>query len=103
MDPIPGAQELVIKLRSLGKKIFFLTNNSTKTREEFVDKFNVLGFEASLEEIVATAHLAALYLKERNFGGKVYVLGTTGITRELDNVGIESLPVGVKLLVLIKI
>ncbi len=48
MEPLPGAQNLVIKLRTLGKKIFFLTNNSTKTREEFLEKFNKLGFQATI-------------------------------------------------------
>jgi ribonucleotide monophosphatase NagD (HAD superfamily) len=48
MNPIPGAQDLVLKLRSMGKKVFFLTNNSTKTREELLEKFNLLGFQASL-------------------------------------------------------
>ncbi|OXA52911.1 glycerol-3-phosphate phosphatase isoform X2 [Folsomia candida] len=93
-NPISGAQDLVKKLRTIGKKVFFLTNNSTKTREEFLEKFNSLGFEATLDEIVGTSYLTALYLKEQNFKGKVYVIGTTGITRELENVGIESLPIG---------
>jgi ribonucleotide monophosphatase NagD (HAD superfamily) len=53
MNPIPGAQDLVLKLRSMGKKVFFLTNNSTKTREELLEKFNLLGFQASLVIISA--------------------------------------------------
>jgi ribonucleotide monophosphatase NagD (HAD superfamily) len=42
------AQNLVIKLRAMGKKIFFVTNNSTKTRDGFLKKFNELGFQVTL-------------------------------------------------------
>jgi len=45
---MPGAGSLVARLRSLGKRVFFVTNNSTRTREEFVAKFNKLGFQANL-------------------------------------------------------
>ena len=45
---LPKAPELVKKLRAVGKKVFFMTNNSTKTREEFMKKFNNLGFEATM-------------------------------------------------------
>jgi phosphoglycolate phosphatase len=94
MKVLPSAPELVRKLRSMGKKVFFMTNNSTKTREEFLIKFNTLGFEATLDEIVSTSFLAALHLKERNFDRKVYVIGTPGVTRELQAVNIKSLPIG---------
>ncbi|CAL8120386.1 unnamed protein product [Orchesella dallaii] len=94
MDPLENAQALVKKLRSMGKKVFFMTNNSTRTQEEFLEKFNKLGFEATVDEIVGTAFLAALYLKEQGFKGKAYVVGSEGITKELAKVGIDSLPIG---------
>jgi len=78
----------------IGKKVFFLTNNSTKTRGEFLEKFNSLGFEATEEEIISTAYLTALYLKGIGFERKAYVVGSKGITQELAAVGIECLPVG---------
>lgn len=36
---------LVAKLRAMGKKVFFITNNSTLTTEEFWKKFISLGFD----------------------------------------------------------
>ena len=45
---LPQAPELVRELRAVGKKVFFMTNNSTKTREEFMKRFNTLGFEATM-------------------------------------------------------
>lgn len=34
---IPGSAEVLQKLRDLGKRNFYVTNNSTKTRNEFLE------------------------------------------------------------------
>lgn len=44
--------------------------------------------------MISTAYLAAQYLKQRNFNKKVYIIGSTGISRELDAVGISHVGVG---------
>lgn len=44
--------------------------------------------------MISTAYLAAQYLKQRNFDRKVYIVGSTGISRELDAIGIKHLGVG---------
>lgn len=42
---ISGARECILKLRSLGKRIYFVTNNSSKSRKTFISKFSKLGIE----------------------------------------------------------
>jgi len=91
---IGKANIAINKLRSLGKKVFYVTNNSTKTRSEYVTKCKNLEFEGQEEEIVGTSYVLAQYLKQRNFDKKVYVVGSTGVTRELDNVGIKHNEIG---------
>ena len=51
----------------------------------------------SQEDIVGTAYLAASYLEQIGFDKTklVYVVGSSGITQELDDVGIKYLPIGV--------
>lgn len=44
---LPNAPEVMNKFKSLGKKVFYVTNNSTKSRDEFIDKFKQLGFNVS--------------------------------------------------------
>ena len=77
--------------------MFYVTNNSTKHRREYKTKLDNLGFGGDLEEIVGTAYLAATYLEQAGFDKKklVYVVGSAGITQELDDVGIKYLPIGV--------
>ncbi|XP_055622511.1 glycerol-3-phosphate phosphatase-like [Toxorhynchites rutilus septentrionalis] len=66
------------------KKLFFVTNNSNKSRNEFVAKSNKIGFNFGLDNIILIAYLVVQYLKAINFEKKCYVVGTTGIIRELD-------------------
>jgi len=95
-EAISGSPELINRFRGLGKKVFYVTNNSTKHRLEYKVKVDKLGFGGELEEIIGTAYLAATYLEDCGFdkSKKVYIVGSTGITQELDDVGIKYLPIG---------
>lgn len=84
---IDGVPETVAYLRSIGKKVFFVTNNSTKSRAGYLKKFTKLGLEVQAEEIFSSSFAAAAYLEQTNFkatGKKVYVIGEIGIPEELD-------------------
>jgi phosphoglycolate/pyridoxal phosphate phosphatase family enzyme len=74
------------KLKAAGKKIFFVTNNSTKSRKGYLKKFQSLGLEPEAEEIFSSSFAAAAYLEQNPLpaGKKVYVIGQEGIGQELD-------------------
>lgn len=44
---VPGADKAIEKLLSLGKRVFYITNNSTTSRAEYVHKFEKLGIPAT--------------------------------------------------------
>lgn len=93
-NAIPGSAETMNYFRKLGKRIFYVTNNSTKIRSDFAVKAQQLGFIASQDEILSTAYLVAHYLKGIGFTKKVYLLGSNGIGEELKAVGIRHIGVG---------
>ena len=70
-----------------GKKLIFVTNNSTKSREGYLKKFLSLGLNISAQEIYSSTYAAAAYLESKNFptdgSKKVYVIGEIGIMEEL--------------------
>mmetsp|Transcript_10783 Transcript_10783/g.22140 ORF Transcript_10783/g.22140 Transcript_10783/m.22140 type:complete len:362 (+) Transcript_10783:31-1116(+) len=90
---IDGIPETLEKLRSAGKKCFFVTNNSTKSRAGYKKKFDSLGLDVAAEEIFSSSFAAAAYLEQSKFlekkkGKKVYVIGEIGICDELDMIGV---------------
>ncbi|XP_059053890.1 glycerol-3-phosphate phosphatase [Achroia grisella] len=91
---IPGSADTINYFRKQGKRIFYVTNNSTKIRSDFAAKAQQLGFIASQDEILSTAYLVAHYLKGIGFTKKVYLLGSNGIGEELKAVGIRYIGVG---------
>jgi 4-nitrophenyl phosphatase/phosphoglycolate phosphatase len=91
---VPGAPDVLEHLRALGKRLFFVTNNSTRSRKRNLEKFQRLGLHATQEEILSSSFAAALYLDRAGFkttGKKVYIVGEAGIAEELDEVGIPHL------------
>ncbi|XP_063382471.1 glycerol-3-phosphate phosphatase [Cydia fagiglandana] len=93
-NAIPGSADAMNYFRKIGKKIFYVTNNSTKIRSDFAAKAQQLGFIASQDEILSTAYLAAHYLKGIGFTKKVYLVGSNGIGEELKAVGIRHTGIG---------
>lgn len=65
----------------------FVTNNSTKSREEYLKKFTGLGIPSDVEEIFGSAYSSAIYisriLKLSPPKNKVFVIGEAGIEHEL--------------------
>ena len=50
-----------------GKKLVFVTNNSTKSRKGYLGKFTGLGLNVSAEEIYSSSYAAAAYLESIDF------------------------------------
>lgn len=91
IDKVPSVLE---KLRAMGKRMFFVTNNSTKSRKGYKSKFSSLGLDVKDEEIFSSSFAAAAYLEQKNFkatGKKVYVIGEVGIGEELDLIGVPHI------------
>lgn len=78
---------------SKGKRTIFVTNNSTKSREEYLKKLTSLGIPSDVEDIFGSAYSASIYisriLKPAPNKSKVYVLGEAGIEKELESEGIK--------------
>ncbi|RNA37421.1 phosphoglycolate phosphatase-like isoform X1 [Brachionus plicatilis] len=93
--PIEGAVAFINKLKELKKKCFFITNNSTKTREMVMDLLVKIGISnVVLDDIVCTSWILAQYLKSIDFKDKVYVIGSGAIATELEKESIKHIGIG---------
>ncbi len=86
---VDGAPEFVAGCRSDGKDLVFLTNNSSRTRDQYVDRLDGFGIPAAKSSIVTSAYATARYLRDRSPGSRVFVVGQEGLIEELRNGGME--------------
>lgn len=98
---VPGAPELLERLRRSGKAAFFVSNNSRRSVAELERRFARLGFRGvRAEHIFSSALCSALLLRQRLLGaaagaagdagpGRVFVLGGEGLRGELRAAGLR--------------
>jgi 4-nitrophenyl phosphatase len=89
-EPVPGAPETMDVLRETDARIVFLTNNSSRTPEQFCAKLVAMGIWAVPSEIVTSAVATADLLASRG-GGSAYVIGGEGVSRALEGAGLQVL------------
>ena len=86
---MPYAKESVDRLRKAGWQVFFATNNSTATRDEYVARLARLGLGGDLEHVITSAYATAHYLERLEPKPKdVLVIGADGLRTEIRAVGI---------------
>ncbi|HYV00734.1 MAG TPA: haloacid dehalogenase, partial [Actinomycetota bacterium] len=93
---IPGAPEALERVRRLGIRMLFLTNNSARTPEQVAAKLEGIGVRAAPDEVLtsalATAHALGRELAGLDRGSPTaFVIGERGIREALSGVGIELL------------
>lgn len=87
---IPGAVDAVHRLRAAGRRLVFVTNNSSRTPAQVAEKLTNLGIEAAPEE-VETSALATATLLAAAGGGSAFVVGEDGIREALREAGLTLL------------
>ena len=84
---IDGAREFLNALNNKGKKYIFLTNNSSKSREIYVDKLKQLGINANVEDVFTSGEATTIYLKDQKTNARIYLLGTKALEAEFQREG----------------
>lgn len=86
---IDGAHELLDTIRSKGKKFVFITNNSTKSVDDYINKFKRMNLDTETSNIMTAGMATCAYLC-RNYGDKkIYVVGTKSYVQELKKHGLK--------------
>jgi|WetSurMetagenome_2_1015567.scaffolds.fasta_scaffold00190_29 HAD superfamily hydrolase (TIGR01450 family) len=98
---MPHAKESIDAFRAMGKAIYFITNNSGKSRQEIANKLNNLGVGASEEEIYSSGYATAIFLKELDEEAEAFIIGSDGLKIEFDKlfIKISDRPIGKYLVV----
>jgi glycerol-1-phosphatase len=87
-EAVPHAAESLASLRELGKRIVFVTNNSSATPDAVAARLDALGIDARTSEIETSALTTAGLLAGRGVR-TAFVVGEEGIRTALTAAGIE--------------
>ena len=85
---LPGASELLRHLTDKGKGIFYVSNNAGKTRQQYVDTLERMGFPAKKSQVFHAGFVVADHLRAKAVK-KAYVVGSPGLCAELKEAGIS--------------
>ncbi len=79
--------ELLAAIRAAGGRYLFMTNNSSKSVEDYIHKLEKLGIRAEYDDFLTSSQATAFYLKKNHQGKRLYVCGTDSLKRELAKEG----------------
>lgn len=90
--PIEGAAEAVEKLRRMGYRILFLTNNSTLSTAGYINKLNRMRIKVKGEEILTSGMATAKYIYEIYGPSKILTVTEEGFIEEANRMGHVVVP-----------
>jgi phosphoglycolate/pyridoxal phosphate phosphatase family enzyme len=86
--PIPGAAGVTRWLADKGYSVYYFTNNSTKTRESYVELLAGYDCQTDTDHIVTSASLTAEYFLENQLlPATILIVGEGGLAEELQQIG----------------
>lgn len=84
-NPVPGAPELLHRLRREGLPFLYFTNRATRSAAAVCEQIRGYGLECEAREVLTSALASA----RRVAGGRVYMIGEAGLEEALREAGCE--------------
>ena len=84
---LPGASELIAKWEKAGTPFLVLTNNSIYTPRDLSARLKAGGLNIPEDRIWTSALATASFLNKQQPKGTAYVIGETGLTQALHDIG----------------
>jgi NagD protein len=84
---IPGADKFIDKLRKQNRKFLLLTNNPAYTPRDLSHRLQASGINIEEHQIFTSALATAAFLHRQRPDGKAFVLGESGLTEAIHNIG----------------
>lgn len=77
-----GTKEFLNYIRSIGGRYMFLTNNSSKSVDKYIEKLELLGVRTEKNDFLTSVDATIQYLKNKNYK-KIYSFGTASFVEQL--------------------
>lgn len=84
---LPAAGETIARLREMGRRTVFLSNNPTRTREEYAHKLTRLGLPTPPQDVINSSFVMVDFLRRRMPQARLFVVGEASLENELRRAG----------------
>ena len=92
-DLFDGTLDFLEYVKSIGGKYMFLTNNSSKSVDKYIEKLASLGIKSVADDFLTSTNATVLFLNKKSYK-KIYAFGTTSFKEQLKE---ANLPITDKL------
>lgn len=86
---LSGAGETIGRLRQLGKRTVFLSNNPTRSRGDYANKLTRLGLPTPSSDVINSSLVMVDFLQRRFPRARLFVVGEASLRNELQQAGFE--------------
>ena len=86
-DVFDHCLDFLSAIRQRGGRYLYLTNNSSKSVDKYVEKMTRIGIPATADDFFTSTDAAVVYLRENWHGHKIYALGTRSFRQQLSQAG----------------
>ena len=83
-----GTLEFLEYIKSIKGKYMFLTNNSSKSVDKYIEKLKKIGITSCKDDFLTSTNATIIYLKNKNYN-KIYALGTQSFKEQLKASGLN--------------
>jgi 4-nitrophenyl phosphatase len=84
---IQNADKVINKLKELSIKVIFNSNNSTATRESYVERLKKFNIQSKITDFYTSASIASAEIARIKNNALIYVIGEIGLRQELQALG----------------
>lgn len=77
-----GVKDFLEHIKKIGGKYLFVTNNSSKSVDKYIEKLDSLGIKAEKDDFLTSTNATIIDLKKRNYN-KIYAFGTESFKEQL--------------------
>lgn len=88
-DLFDGTLDFLKEVKSRGGRYLFVTNNSSKSTDAYVNKLKSIGIDANEDDFLTSTNATILYIQEKYQGRRFYCIGTRSFYDQLCDAGIN--------------
>lgn len=85
-DLFDGTIDFLEYVKSIGGRYIFLTNNSSKSVDKYIEKLGKLGIASTEEDFLTSTNATVLFLGKKQYH-KIYAFGTASFKEQLQKAG----------------